>query len=151
MSLKTTFAAALSAACFALPALADGIMVQDAYARSSGKSAKSGAAFMVLMNQGDQDDRLIAVQSDAAKRVELHTHKENADGVMQMIHVEDGFAIPAGGQHELARGGDHVMLMGLTAPLEQGDAISVTLTFEQAGEVTLDIPVDLHRKGGHSH
>ena len=149
MSLKTTFAAALSAACFALPALADGIMVHDAYARSSGKSAKSGAAFMVLMNQGDSDDRLISAQSDIAKRVELHTHKENADGVMQMIHVEDGFVIPAGGQHELARGGDHVMFMGLTAPLEQGDTISVTLTFEKAGPITVEIPVDLARKPKH--
>ena len=148
---RTLISAALAVACFAMPALADGIMVHDAYARSSGKSAKSGAAFMVLMNQGDSDDRLISAQSDIAKRVEMHTHKENADGVMQMIHVEDGFVIPAGGQHELARGGDHVMFMGLTAPLEQGDTISVTLTFEQAGEVTLDIPVDLHRKGGHSH
>ncbi len=151
MSLKTTFAAALGAALLAMPALADGIMVQDAYARASGKSAKSGAAFMILMNKGDSDDRLVSAETDAAARAELHTHIEDANGVMRMREVEGGFAIPAGGAHKLERGGDHVMLMGLAAPLEHGDTVTLTLTFEQAGTVTVDVPVDLERKGGHSH
>ena len=54
----------------------------------------------------------------------------------------------------MKRGGHHVMLMGLTDSLDQGEAISVTLTFEKAGDVVVDIPVDLERKpdanGGHS-
>lgn len=142
---RTLISAALAAACFAMPALADGILVHDAYARASGKSAKSGAAFMTLENTSTTDDRLIDARSDAAKRVELHTHKENADGVMQMIHVEEGFALPAGGAHALKRGGDHVMLMGLTGPLTQGDTVTLTLVFEQAGEITVTVPVDLKR------
>ncbi len=107
--------------------------------------AKSGAAFMILHNAGATDDRLVSAASDAAMRVELHTHKVTGDGVMQMIEVEEGFAVPAGGTHTLARGGDHVMLMGLTAPMRQGDTIIVTLTFETAGEITVEIPVDLER------
>jgi len=151
MSFKSTLLAAAAAAALAMPAMADmaKIMVQDPYARSSGASAKSGAAFMTLMNHTDQDDRLIAASSDAAARVELHTHKENADGVMQMMEVEEGFAVPAGGMHALARGGDHVMLMGLTAPLAQGDIVTLTLTFEKAGEITVEVPVDLTRKPEH--
>ena len=148
---RTLISAALAVACFAMPALADGIMVHDAYARASGKSAKSGAAFMMLENTSTTDDRLIDARSDAAKRVELHTHKENADGVMQMIHVEEGFALPAGGSHALKRGGDHVMLMGLNGPLNQGDTVTLTLVFEQAGEMTIEVPVDNKRKGGHGH
>jgi copper(I)-binding protein len=66
-----------------------------------------------------------------------------------MMHVEEGFAVPAGGMHMLARGGDHVMLMGLNQSLAHGDVVSVTLTFEQAGDVTVDIPVDLERKPDH--
>ena len=148
---RTLISAALAVACFAMPALADGIMVHDAYARASGKSAKSGAAFMMLENTSTTDDRLIDARSDTAKRVELHTHKENADGVMQMIHVEEGFALPAGGSHALKRGGDHVMLMGLNGPLNQGDTVTLTLVFEQAGEMTIEVPVDNKRKGGHGH
>lgn len=151
MSFKTTVLAAIAAAAFALPAIADmnKIMVQDPYARSSSMNAGSGAAFMMLMNSGDSDDRLIAAASDAAARVELHTHKENANGVMQMMEVEEGFVVPAGGMHALARGGDHVMLMGLTAPMKQGDLISITLTFDKAGDITIEVPVDLERKPQH--
>jgi len=149
MSFKSTLLAATAAFAFATTAIAgDMIMVNDAYARSSTKMSSSGAAFMMLMNKGTEDDRLIDARSDVAKKVELHTHIENADGVMQMVHVEEGFAIPAGQGHTLKRGGDHVMFMGLNEALEQGDMISLTLTFEKAGDVTIEVPVDLTRKPG---
>ena len=80
--------------------------------------------------------------SDIAERVELHTHKAGSDGVMQMLHVPEGFEIPAGGSHALARGGDHVMFMGLTERPAEGAVVSVVLTFERAGEMTVEIPVD---------
>jgi copper(I)-binding protein len=145
MSFKSTLLAGVAALSFALPAFADGIMVHDPYARASAMMSQSGAAFMEIMNQTDTDDRLIAARSDVAQRVELHTHQEDANGVMRMIHVEEGFAIPAGGSHALARGGDHVMFLGLNQPFEHGDEIEVTLVFEQAGEMTVTIPIDLER------
>ncbi|KGB80544.1 MAG: copper chaperone PCu(A)C [Confluentimicrobium sp.] len=149
MSLKKSAFAALAAISFALPALADGIMIEDPYARASTMMSQSGAAFMVLKNMTDSDDRLVGASSDVAERVELHTHISDAQGVMQMVEVEEGFPIPAGGSHALARGGDHVMFLGLTRPLQQGDVIQVTLSFEKAGDITVDIPVDLQRKPMH--
>ncbi|WP_299082689.1 copper chaperone PCu(A)C [uncultured Ruegeria sp.] len=152
MSLRSTLLASLAAAALALPALAESaIKVDDAYARSVGKSAKAGAAFMMIQNQGDTDDRLISASSDVAARVELHTHMIDENGVAKMVHVEEGFVIPAGETHMLQRGGDHVMFMGLTAPFEQDAKVPVILTFEQAGVVELEVPVDLERqdKGGH--
>lgn len=137
---------ALALGTIAAPALAE-ITISDAYARSSGMAAKAGAAFFMIENTGAEDDRLIAATSNAAKRVELHTHIEAEGGVMRMVHVEEGFAVPAGAQHALARGGDHVMFMGLTAPFEHGNVLNVTLVFEKAGEITVEIPVDLERKG----
>ncbi|WP_377511931.1 copper chaperone PCu(A)C [Octadecabacter sp. R77987] len=130
MSLKTTLLAATAAISLALPAFADGIEIHNSYARSSGAMAQAGAAFMVIRNTGDTDDRLVAATSDAAARVELHTHIEDENGVMQMREIEGGFAVPAGGEHLLQRGGDHVMFMGLTGPFVQGEMITVTLTFE---------------------
>jgi len=148
MSFKTVLCAATAAMLLALPAWAEGIDVQDAYAISAGPAAPTGAAFMVIHNQGGAPDRLIDVRSDAAARVELHTHRENADGVMQMIHVTEGFDLPADGELLLARGGHHVMLMGLTAPLEQGTVFTMTLVFEEAGEVPVEVTVDLERMAG---
>lgn len=132
----------------AMPALAGDIKVHDPYALSSGAMAKAGAAFMQIMNEGTEDDRLINVKSDIAKMTELHTHEIDDQGVARMMKVEEGFVIPAGGMHSLQRGGDHVMFMGLTQTLAQGDNIALTLVFENAGEMVIDVPVDLVRKPG---
>lgn len=139
----------------ALPALAGEIEIHDAYARTSGASAKSGAVFMKIVNSGTTADRLIAAETEAARRVELHTHRiDQATGVARMVELEDGIPVGPGAAHHLKRGGDHVMLMGLTAPLSHGDAVTLTLTFEDAGPMTLTIPVDLERRpdqGAHGH
>jgi len=152
MSLKSTFFAALAGLTLAAPAMAQEIHVLDTYARSASPMAKTGAAFMLIENIGDAPDRLISVKSPAAKKVELHTHKD-MNGVMKMMHVEEGFELGAGETLFLQRGGNHVMFMGLTEPFEQGKTIPLTLVFEQSGEITLDIPVDLERmpKEGHGH
>lgn len=152
MSLKTTLLSGIAALTFALPAFADGIMIHDPYARASTATSQSGAAFMEIINQTDTDDRLVGLRSGAAERVELHTHVEDANGVMRMMELEDGLPIPAGGTHALARGGDHVMFLGLTRPFEHGEEIELTLEFERAGEITVMIPIDLERMpgmGGH--
>ncbi|MGB7319534.1 MAG: copper chaperone PCu(A)C [Planktotalea sp.] len=146
MSFTSKFLATAVAVAMALPAFADGMMINDAYARTAMKGGKSGAAFMQIMNHTDTDDRLIGAASDIAKKVELHTHKDMGEGVMKMVHVEEGFAIPAGGMHALARGGDHVMFMGLTQDMIQGETVEVTLTFEKAGDIVVQIPVDLERQ-----
>lgn len=148
MSLKTTFIAALAAASLALPAFAADITVKDPYARVSAMMSSSGAAFMVIENAGP-DDRLIGVRSDVAEKTELHTHKEDDMGVMRMLHVEEGFALPAGGHIMMARGGHHVMFLGLTRPLQDGDTVQLTLEFEKEGDVAVTVPVDLQRKPDH--
>lgn len=153
MSFRSFFLSAAGSLALATSVFAaDGITIEDPYARSAGKNAKAGAAFMMIVNQSGADDRLVGVKSDVSDRTELHTHRENADGVMQMRHVEEGFAIPAGQAHILKRGGDHVMFMGIQQPFEQGAIVPVTLIFEKAGEIEVEIPVDLERKpkhGGH--
>lgn len=137
---------AVCAAFASSSVVAADMMVNDAYARTSSKMSKSGAIFLQLHNTGAADDRLIAATSDVAKRVELHTHKDMGDGVMKMMEVEEGFAIPAGGMHALQRGGDHIMLMGLNRTLEHGDIVTVTLDFETGADLVIEVPVDLERQ-----
>lgn len=152
MSFTSKFIVAAAASLFMTgAAMADGmgLLAKDAYARAATPNAKAGAAFMMIMNHSDQDDRLIGASSEVAKKVELHTHIDQGNGVMKMTHIEGGIAIAAGEMHMMQRGGDHVMLMGLNQSLIQGDTIKVTLVFEKAGEVEIEVPVDNERKGGH--
>lgn len=140
---------AAPAALLSLPALAcDGFSVEGGYVRSSTAMSTSGAGFMTLVNQGTSDCRLVGARTEAAARAELHTHQIDANGVARMMEVEEGFAIPAGGTHALERGADHLMLMGLTAPLTQGQTVAVTFVFEDGSEATAELPVDNERMPG---
>lgn len=143
-------AVATAFSLLATPLWAGDITIEDAYLRSTTPSSKTGAAFFIIQNAGDTGDRLIAAEADVAARVELHTHEEDANGVMRMREIEGGIAVPAAGGHMLRRGGDHVMFMGLTRPLEQGETIPVTLIFERAGPVEVAIVVDRERRADHA-
>ena len=79
------------------------------------------------------------MSTPAAKMAGLHETRQ-VDGVMKMQHV-DGIDIPANGTLEMKPGGYHIMLMGLNAPLKEGDEIDLTLTFEKAGEVKVKAKV----------
>ena len=131
---------------------ADDIVITDAYARASGKKAKAGAAFLVIENNSDEEDRLLSADSTASKMVQLHTHEKGDNGIVKMLHVQDGFVIPAGGMHRLKRGADHIMFIGLIEPWEHGDRLEVILTFEKAGDIRLSVPVDMEREhSSHDH
>jgi hypothetical protein len=131
-------AAALAALLIAGPAMA-GIAISDAYAVAATPMAKTGAVYLTITNDGDTEDRLMQ-----AARVELHTHT-NRDGMMAMEHLAEGRVIAPHASHALERGGDHVMFMGLTGSWRQGDLIPLTLEFEDAGEISIEVPVDLTR------
>ncbi len=148
-------AIAAFAALIAMPAFAhDGVHINNPYARVMGGVGASGAVFFEIENHQDSDDRLLSAASDVADMVQLHTHKEEG-GVMKMVHVPEGFIVPALGFHSLARGGDHVMLMGLKSELKNGDVVDLTLTFEKAGAVAVQAVIDNARKPeaamGHGH
>jgi copper(I)-binding protein len=144
MSFKTSL---IAGALALLPTLAAAQMVvEDPYARAASPVAISGAAFMAITNPTDTDDRVIGATTEAAERAELHTHIQTDEGIMRMVHVEEGFALPAGETIQLQRGGLHVMLLGLRDPLLQGNEIEITLEFETAEPLTVTVPVDLDRE-----
>ena len=130
----------------AAPALAK-VDAVDGYVRLLPPGSPNTAAFMVLRNDGDKPVKLVAGASPEAGRVELHTHLHE-DGVMKMVHVEEGFAIPAGETRLLDRGGDHVMLLGLTQPLADGDVVRLALDFGDCGTEEVEAVVDNQRMGG---
>lgn len=122
------------------------IIVEDAYARAAPPSAPNGAAFMMIRNPLDVPVHLTGVSSDLAARTELHTHIAGDDGVMKMVHVEEGFTIPANGMLHLKRGAEHVMFMGFNEPLKQGETITITFHAEGMDDIPVDIVVDHERE-----
>lgn len=115
------------------------IEVEHPWARATPGRAKNGAAFMKLENHGGTDDRLMAVSGDVANRVELHTHLHE-NGVMKM-RPSGPIPIPAHGHAMLQPGSFHVMMIGLKAPLVEGEMFPLTLTFEKSGSVTVNVMV----------
>jgi copper(I)-binding protein len=113
--------------------------ISQAWARASAPGAPS-AGFMMVHNNGHMDDVLLSVNGTFAKKLEVHQTKK-VDGVMKMMHQKDGVVIPAGGMVMFKPGGYHLMFMGLKKNFEEGETYSVTLTFEHAGEVLLELPV----------
>lgn len=121
-------------------------------AKAMPPGAKVGGGGLIVKNNGDADDRLVAVESPSAGRVELHEMTMEND-VMKMRKLENGIVIPAGQTVELKTGELHLMFMEVPKPFAEGDTVPVTLTFERAGKVDYALPVGAAagRSGGHEH
>ncbi|MFM7678557.1 MAG: copper chaperone PCu(A)C [Roseiflexaceae bacterium] len=114
------------------------IRLSDPWARPSTKGENS--AGYVIINNGGEADTLVAVTGAVADSIELHM-VENVDGVMQMRPVAEGIPIPGNNIQTLQPGGYHIMLIGLSRDLRTGDTFDSTLTFAQAGDVTISVTV----------
>lgn len=129
------------------------LTVADPWARAS--AGDNGAAFMVITTKGKSADRLVSASSPVAKTVELHTHIMEGD-IMRMRAVED-IPVSAAEPAVLKPGGLHVMLIGLKQPLKEGAEFPLTLTFADAGSVTVEVDVKSVAAGapsdmdGHMH
>ena len=132
-------AALALAACGGAGGTTGGITVSDAWARTSPMMERAGAAYLVIQNNGAAEDRLLSVESDIAKTIELHETKE-MNGMMQMSPVPN-IPVPPNGKTELKPGGLHVMLIGLNRELQAGDKVQLTLNFEKAGKVPVTAEV----------
>ena len=94
---------------------------------------------MTITNQGTEVDRLLKVASPVAKKAETHTI-ETEGGVMKMRPVR-AIEVSPGEPSVLKPGGLHIMLMGLKAPLKEGQEFPLTLSFEKAGSIEVEVVV----------
>ncbi len=123
-----------------------GLDVTDAWMRPTIGTNPNSAAYLTVLNHGKTADRLLEVRGDVAKAIELHTHMRDGD-VMRMRQVKDGLPVGAGKGLVLQPGGHHIMLLGLTRKLETGKTVPLTLVFEHAGEVKVDVKVQMKAAG----
>lgn len=117
------------------------LTIDGAWTRQTAPGQSVGGGFMTIVNRGKAADRLLSGSSPAAAKIEIHTMSMDG-GVMRMRPLADGLAVPAGGKVELKPGGYHIMLIGLKKPLALGGRIPVTLRFQRAGSVTVQLQVN---------
>lgn len=142
-------ALAMGASAHAHTVTAGSIAVDHPWSRAT--RGPVGAVYLVIRNEGSTDDRLIAASSDVAESVEIHEHAMS-DGVMRMRPAAGGVTVSAGDAAVFEPGGLHIMLIGLKAPLVEEEAFSITLTFEKAGDIAMDVDVlPADAAGGEDH
>ncbi|WP_407351359.1 copper chaperone PCu(A)C [Luteimonas sp. R10] len=115
----------------AAQALPPGVAASDAWVREVPAGGRVAGGYLTIANGGDSDDRLLAVESDQAARVEIHEMRHE-DGMMRMRHLDDGLPLPAGERTALAPGGYHLMFIEPVRPFAAGDEVPATLRFAHA-------------------
>ena len=120
-------------------ATAGAIAVHDAWARASLGQTGTSAVYMTLEASGDRGDRLVAVTTPVATAAEPHAHIME-EGVAKMRPVAAIEVVP-GAPTVLEPGGLHIMLIGLGEKLVEGDTLPLSLSFEHAGTMELEVPI----------
>ncbi|WP_339486552.1 copper chaperone PCu(A)C [Pseudomonas sp. EL_65y_Pfl2_R95] len=113
--------------------------IEHPWSREMPPVAPTAAAYFVVDNNGKEADRLIAIHTPVAEKAEMHEHV-HAGGVMKMQQVQ-AVDIPVGGQVKFEPMGYHVMLFGLEQQMKAGEHFPMTLTFEKAGDVEVQVNV----------
>ncbi len=115
------------------------VTAEEAWTRQTG-AGFNGALYLELANDSPIEDRLTGVLFDGASRTEIHRTLRDGD-MMRMEHQAEGVGLPAGGGISLAPGGYHVMLIDLQQDLVAGETVSMTLEFEEAGRIPIQVEV----------
>lgn len=136
--LTLALAVLTAAPVLAVAAPAKTVVVQDAWCRAAPKGAPAGGCYLTLT--APTDDRLVAVETTAANRAEIHTMSMDG-GIMRMRKLTDGLALPAARPVALKPGAEHLMIIGPKSPLTVGASVPLTLRFGSAAPVTLKVPV----------
>ncbi|WP_335912779.1 MULTISPECIES: copper chaperone PCu(A)C [Shewanella] len=130
---KVILLAGISASAFA-----SNIMLEQGYIRAMPASVPNTAAYLTLSNHGAATE-LVSASTPMARETMLHTLIEE-DGLVKMRHVA-AFPLPEHGQLTLQSSGDHIMIMGLKAPLQLGQKVPMTLSFANGETLNIELEV----------
>lgn len=114
--------------------------ISQPWARATAPTAPAGGGYLAITNKGTTPDRLVSAISPAAQTVQVHEMKMEGN-IMRMREVDHGLEIAPGTTVKLAPGGFHLMMMGLKEPFKQGTTVPVTLVFEKAGRIDVELAV----------
>lgn len=143
------FFLAAAASLLALPAMAQdykvgSIEITTPWTRATPPSARTGGGFMTITNKGTVADRLVSARSNTSDKVEVHEMRMDGN-VMRMRELAKGLEIPPGATVTLKPGSYHIMFMELKTPFAKDAKVPLTLVFEKAGSI--DIQLDVQAMG----
>ncbi|MFT5782650.1 MAG: copper(I)-binding protein [Pseudomonas sp.] len=151
MLIRLLTAALLATACatsYAHDYSVGELKVEHPWSRALPPNAATGAAYFVVHNNGKNEDRLVAAATPMANKTEMHTMLQLGE-VMKMEQL-NSVGIPAGGSAKFAPGGTHLMLFTLQKPLVAGERFPLTLQFEHAGKVEVEVVVEANEPDQHA-
>lgn len=131
------------------PVTLGALSISGGFSRATLPNAPVAGGYVTIANAGAAD-RLVSVATPVAGVSQLHEMTMDG-GMMKMAELPGGIEIPAGGTVELKPGGLHMMFMQLHAPLIEGTSVPVTLTFETAGAVEIELAVGARDATGPEH
>lgn len=136
---------AAAVSLLALPATAQdyklgSLEIATPWTRATAPTARTGGGFMTITNKGTTADKLISARSTASDKVEIHEMQMDGS-VMRMRELAKGLDIPPGATVVLKPGSYHIMFMELKAPLAKDAKVPVTLVFEKAGSIDVQLNV----------
>jgi copper(I)-binding protein len=115
------------------------VAVEQPWARATPAGAKTGAAYATLINNGASADRLMGATTPLAEKVQFHKETEE-NGISRMRELRTVEVRPRA--KVVFKPGDmHIMLVGLKQPLKQGEMFPLTLTFEKAGKIEVNVSI----------
>lgn len=124
------------------------LMLHDPWVKATIGNKPVTGGYLMIHNHGEDDDRLIAVEASFAGKSEIH-EMNIVNDVMQMRPLPDGLVIPAGEHVMLKSGGYHLMFMKLKEPILADTNYPVTLVFQRAGRIEINIMAkdlkDMHK------
>lgn len=116
------------------------LVISDPWARGESDAAPECGGFFVVANKGETADRLVSARSTVAERIEVHAIKV-VGGDIKMRPLPDGLRIPPDTTLTLKPRGYHLLMLGLRVPLASGTSLPVTLEFDKAGSVEVELVV----------
>ena len=141
--------------CLPLSALAEGLLWEKAWVRSMPPGTEVAAAYGRVTNQSDQTAVITAVSSSMGEAAQIHD--VIADGDQRRMVQLDAVSLAAGESTEFKPGGQHIMLLGVTAPPPEGSQVELCLLTANSGErctsapVQRQAPMPATETSGHHH
>lgn len=117
------------------------LLIDHPWTRPTPPGTPMGVGYLSITNNGNQPVVLVGASTPRALSISIH-ESSMQEGMMQMRPVEDGLTVEPGASVALEPHGYHLMLEKLTSPLREGESIPVTLEFEGAGDMAVELNVE---------
>jgi hypothetical protein len=137
---------AFGGAAFAHEVTEGTIKIEHPRAAPTPTGAKTGAAYMEIVNNGKEPLVIKALSTSAADKVEVHSMTMDGD-IMRMRPIELPLTIVPGESLKLVKD-RHIMLIGLKKPLVEEDMVPFKIEFADGKAMEFDLYVEADPKPG---